>query len=264
MLAALAADAQAPDALGAALRLVVRSGLSVQLRELAPQLAEQVRMNRGKVADATLDAIADAGKESFRAEVLQADMVQSLAMKLKVQEMEEVIAWLETDAGRRVTVAEESASGARPEALRNYAERQKSRPVSPRRSKLIKDLLAVTNSVQTVMATSESIALGVAVGIDGMQPAQKRIGLEQLRARLRAAMPPDKMKQELNQSLPALFAFVYRDVRDDTLSAYVRFLKSPLGKRYNDAAMEAFNEVMTRASVRMGQHVERTARKSPV
>jgi hypothetical protein len=129
------------------------------------------------------------------------------------------------------------------------------RGVSARRSRLIKDVLAVTNSVQTVMATNESIALGVAVGMDSMQPAQKRIGLEQLRARIRAAMPPEKMKQELNQSLPALFAFIYRDVRDDTLSAYVRFLRSPPGKRYNDAAMEAFNEVMTRASVRMGRQV---------
>jgi hypothetical protein len=256
--------AQSQDAFSTAQRLVVRCGLSVQLRAFPKQIAEQSQQYRGKLPDATIAALAEAGKEAFRPDVLQEEIVRALAARMKLEDMEKAITWLETDAGKRVTLAEELAASLDEATLRKYAAQLKKAPLSGRRIKLANDLLAASNVLDSTAGAVEAMALGVALGMDSMQPVEKRVGASRLRTQIKAAMPPEKIKQALSQSLPGMFAYTYRKVREDDLAAYIVFLTSPGGKRYSDAVMEALNEALVRASVRMGQLMDLSGTKSPV
>jgi hypothetical protein len=105
------------------------------------------------------------------------------------------------------------------------------------------------------------VSLGVALGMDATQPVQKRIGVAGLRARLREAMPSAQLRASLSASLPAMMGFTYGDVSDADLAAYVRFNRSPVGMRYNDAMSAAVAEALARASVRIGELLDATPKE---
>ena len=248
------AQAQSDEAGATAHRLMIRSGLSVQLRGFAAQIENEIKQNPAKLDGQMIAALAAAAKEAFRAELLQEDMTRRIAKKLTVADMKTALAWLETAIGRRITLAEELASAALDaRSLGAYLERVKATPLPEKRKGLVAELVSVTQAVRSAAATQEAMALGVALGMDSMQPREKRVGEAALRARLRQAMPPDQVQAALAQQLPVIYAYTYRDVTDADLSAYVAFLKSVGGRRYHDGMTGAFIEGLGRASVQVGE-----------
>lgn len=258
-LLALAATAQpawpqSQEALEAANRLVVRSGLAAQIEAMPKQIDEEFAQSRGKLPDEILDAIAAAAKESFRPAVLQQEVGRSLAGRMQLGEMQKVTAWLETDLGGRVTRAEEQAARSMtPRTMLAHAEQMKSRPPSQRRMAALAELAAVTKATEAAANVFEAIALGMMIGMDTAQPAQNRIGIAALKSRLRQSMPREKLTESLDAALPEIFSYTYRDVSDADLAAYLAFNRSELGSRYNDAVVAAFTEALAGASVRVGQ-----------
>ena len=249
---ALAAQSQDPDA--TAHRLVIRSGLAVQLRGFAKQVDSEIRQNPGGLDPRIVSSLSTAAKEAFRPDMLQEDMTRRITRKLTVPDMQAALAWLETPLGRRVTLAEELASATLdPQVLVAFAERQTQRPPAPERAALIAELLSATQAVRAAQAAQEAMALGVATGMDSLQPREKRLGEAELRIRLRQAMPPEQVRAILAQQLPLIFAYTYRDVSDADLADYLRFLRSASGKRFQDGVTGALIEGLSRASVRIGE-----------
>lgn len=258
-----AAQAQSDEAGATAHRLMVRSGLSVQLRGYAAQIENEIKQNPAKLDGQLIAALGAAAREAFRAELLQEDMTRRIAKKLTVADMKTALAWLETPLGRRITLAEELASAALDErSLRAYLEHLKATPLPEKRKGLIAELVSVTHAVRAAAATQEAMALGVALGMDSMQPRERRVGEAELRARLRQALPPDQVQAALAQQLPLVYAYTYRDLPDADLSAYAAFLKSVGGKRYHDGMTGAFIEGLGRASLQVGELAAQRHRKT--
>jgi hypothetical protein len=140
--------------------------------------------------------------------------------------------------------------------MQAYFESEKLKPANPQRAKLIADLVAAVNAVEIGATLIEAMSLGIAVGMDSTQPVEKRIGIANLRARLRAVMPPDKLRVAMSASIPAMYGFVYREIGDVDLAAYVKFNNSPLGQRYNQAMTAALTAALARASVQVGEIVQ--------
>lgn len=270
MLAALAvfappAYAQSKEALGLANRLFERAGLAVQLQSLPAQFDQGLEQNRGKIPDEVIAALVEAGKKSFAVATLREEIVRSLARSMPAADIRQVLVWLDGQVGRRMTLAEESAAGdMTPENMQAYFDSEKKKPAGPKRAQLIADLIVATQAVEISATFVESMSLGIAVGMDAAQPVEKRIGLPILRSRLRAAIPPDKLRANMSAALPAMNGFTYRQVSDADLAAYVKFNNSALGQRYNQAATEALTEALTRASIRIGEIIQASPEKKKV
>jgi hypothetical protein len=263
-LAAQAAAAQSKDALAGAQLLVVRSGLSVQLRGFSAQLKSQIEQQRAKLGDQLVGALAEAAAEAFRPEVLEADIVRDVAARLKVEEMNFAITWLATETGRRVTLAEEAASASADEAaLRKYFEGMKGRQPAAARVALINEVIDASYGEDTAVRGLQAMALGIALGMDSVQPVERRLGLARIEAQVDAALPAEKVKEELRASMPASYLYTYRDISDQDLRDYVAFLRSPSGKRYSEQVTEAFMGALVRASVRLGQLAEQRSARQP-
>jgi hypothetical protein len=248
------AHAQSKEALELAGRLFERSGLAAQLESLPAQFEQAVAESRGQVSDDVLQALADAGKISYSTEALRAEIVPLFARKLPEADMKRALAWLDSDAGRRITRAEESASGRMTkEVLQAFQESRKGKPASATRVKLLADLDLATDSVEISAIFIEAMSLGIAVGLDASQPEENRIGIAGVRARLRTLMPPDKLRAEIAESMPTMDAYAYRDIDDADLAAYLKFNRSPSGKRYNRAVAEVLAEAFAGANVRIGE-----------
>jgi uncharacterized protein DUF2059 len=254
--AAHPAAAQTPGALELAGQLFERTGLGAQLEPLAAQFQEGVQQNRGKLPDELLAALAEAGRLSYAVPALRTEIVPLIARKLNAADTKQVLAWLDAPLGRRVTMAETESGAMSDDKLQAWLEGEKGKPASPRRERLIADLLTAGNAIEIGANFIEAMSLGIAVGMDAAQPAEKRLGIAVLRERLRAYMPPDKLRANLSATMPVMYGYTYRAISDPDLAAYLKFNQSPLGTRYNKALADAVAEALTHASVRVGELVQ--------
>ena len=262
-LLAPAAHAQLRESLELAGRLYLRSGLAAQVKAVPAQFELGLQDYRGKLPDEVIAALAASGKQAFAPEALREDIVHTLAQKLPPADMKKTLAWLAGPVGRRVTLAEERAAGkTSQENMRAYLESAK--PLSPGRAVLIADLIEATHAVEIGASFIEAISLGMAVGMDSTLPEEKRMGVPNLRARLRSAMPPEKVRETVSAMLPPVYRYVYRRTGDADLAAYLKFSRSPLGQRYNEAATAAFVGAMAGASVRVGEALPAASAKERI
>lgn len=254
LLAAPGLHAQTDESSAIAQRLVIRSGLAVQLRGIHDQIVNDIRHSAGKFDQRTVERLGDSARQAFRPEVLQQDMTARVAKKLTVGDMKAALVWLETDAGARITRAEEVASASLDATtLAQFAEGLQRRPLPAQRQKLISDLMSATGAVRTAADAAETLAFGVAYGMDSLQPRERRIGEARIRAHIRQAMPADEMQALFAKQLPVTYAYTYREIPDGDLTGYLAFLKSAAGKRYQDGMNAAFMEGLSRASMQMGE-----------
>ena len=262
-LAAFPARAQTP--LELAQRLYERAAIGAQLASIPGQFAQGIEEQRGKLPDETIATLVEAGKKSFAEDVLHGEIVADVAQTMKADDIVKTLDWLDGLVGRRVTQAEASAAASMgPEAVRSWLESRKDKPPHPARDALIAELMRTTRAVETGAGFIEAISLGIAVGMDATQPVEKRIGLAGLRSRLRAAMPPQRLRDDVAAILPPTYSYVYREVSDADLADYVKFSGSPLGLRYNEAVSGALVGALARASVRVGEKMPDTTEKKRI
>jgi hypothetical protein len=264
-LAAFRAQAQAQTPLELAERLYERAAMAEQVRPIPGQFAEGLEEYRGKIPDPVIADLDEAAKKIFAEEALRGEIVAAIAEKMKPEDMVRTLDWLDGLVGRRVTRAEAgSASSVNQQNVQAYAESRKKKAPNPKRDRAIADLIRATGAVELGASLIEAITLGIAVGTDATQPVEKRIGLPGLRARQRAAMPPEKVREAMGATLPPMYAYIYREISDADLAAYVRFSASPLGQRYNEAASVALTGALARASVRVGEMLPAAQEKKEI
>src|SRR5688572_6277626 len=200
-----AAQARPSEPLEVAKRLLQNSGLAVQLKSFPRQVEQDLAQAQGRLPDELLNALRAAAKESFSPAAMQDDLVRGIAARLTVGEMRKALVWLDTDLGRRMTRAEELASESlTPEILQTYAESLKRRALPAKRSELITGLATATKAVEGSANIVEGVALGIALGMDSMQPAQKRQGASALSEQLRRSMPPEQIREAIGAVAPTM------------------------------------------------------------
>jgi len=258
-----AAVAQSPDAASLAQRLITSCGLSVQLPGFAGQMKAQMEELRSQVDAAIVPALAEAALEAFRPDVLEADIVGDIQQRLSIEDMNAALAFLDTPAGRRVTRSEEQASTRTPAELEQYVRELQQKSPRDARLSLVQQLIAASYIEDITVRGMQAIALGVALGMDSTQPRERRIGRANLERQVKKALPEEEIKQDLRLSLPVGYLYTYRNIDDADLRAYLRFLRSPSGKRYTEQMTEAFMGALVRASVRLGKLVDQRNLKQP-
>jgi len=262
---ALAAPLQAQTRLELAERLYERAAIAAQLEPIPAQFAQGLEDYRGKIPDEVIAALVEAGKKSFAEDVLHPEVVTNIAQKMKREDIVKTLDWLDGLTGRRVTLAEAGAAASLgTPAMQAYFESEKKKPPHPKRDAMIAELIRTTRAVEIGAGFIEATSLGIAVGMDASQPVEKRIGVPGLRARLRAAMPPKKLRENVAAMLPPMYGYVYREVSDADLAAYVKFSASPLGQRYSEAAAAALVGALARASVRVGEKMPNVPEKQQI
>lgn len=235
-------------------RLMVSSGLSMQLRGLPEQMEAGVK-EAGELLDPkTTTALLSAVKVAFQPDVLESDMTARVAKKLTLADMTSALTWLDSPAGKRITAAEERGSSEfDPQHFANYVQALRTKPLAQKRGQMLTSVVMATDGAETVLATQEAIAAGVAVGMDSLQPKGRRQGEAALRTRVRQSVRSEETRSAIMNQLPLVYAYFYRDIADADLAAYVQFLESGAGKRYQEGMTAAFVEGLGRASVLVGE-----------
>src|SRR5436190_13944574 len=182
----MSALAQDDASLRTAERLMQSSRLAVQMRGLPAQMEADFKQSGAVLDQKLMEALLAAARTSFQPEMLEVDITARVAKKLTIADMNAALAWLESPAGQRITRAEELGS-TEFDASRyaRYVESLREKRLAEQRGQMLAAIVTATNGAEAALATQEAIALGVAVGMDTLQPAERRLGEATLRVRVR-------------------------------------------------------------------------------
>jgi hypothetical protein len=262
-LPAMTALAQEDARVRTAERLMQSSRLAAQLRGLPAQMEADFRQSGALLDQRLMEALLAAARTSFQPETLELDITNRIAKKLTITDMNAALAWLESPAGQRISRAEELGStDFDASRYARYVASLREKQLSEQRGQMLAAIVAATNGAEAALATQEAIALGVAVGMDTLQPAERRLGEATLRVRVRQAVRSEEVRSAIAEQLPPLYAYFYRDVADPDLAAYVRFLGTTGGKRYQEGMTAAYVESLGRASIRAGELAREQQRRT--
>jgi len=197
-------------------------------------------------------AMKDATRQAFGSGALLATARDHLQASLSEPQIAAAIAFFETPLGRKlVRLERELADPAAAGAFEAYVVGLASRPPGRERVRLIEAYDAATGSSDAVMAVMESTALSVALALNASQSRQTQSSPQDLRRRIREALPDIEAQARLHVLASVLYT--YRGLDDADFARYVRFLEAPAGTGYARASARLFQRVMTESMGRLMQ-----------
>ena len=228
-----------------------------QVREAARLGAEearaQARANPGPndLTDAQHQRMVAAMDKAFAPDRLRTGMRDELLKELAAADEAEVLRWLSTDLGMRITRIEEQRDSAEEQA-RMEREAPKLLESLPRArvekyERLAASIKAGESSAAMIINVTTAIAYGIAIA----SPHGDVTMVKAMRAKMDLERP--RMVEAFTRRSIALFAYTYQALGDEEVEKYVQFAESPAGKRYHDATTRALDTVFARASLDMGR-----------
>jgi hypothetical protein len=230
--------------------MMQKAGLTGQFAELDQQLYEQflaAASQQNVLATADSTALADIVRTAFEPEQFLSEIEQILAETLSTNQLRVIIEFYDSELGQRVLNAELAAAGEEEQAkmMADSAALLADLKNQPERLAVFQ---RIDDNLQTSeIATTVGLALGHAIAI-GVAESQLQGGPE-FRKKLinQISGMREPLKKAVRDQIMIGFAYTYRNIPDDDLTAYADFLGT-----------EAV--ISTYAAVAAGMHKTFTAR----
>jgi len=254
LLAATAARAQLSAA--QAEQLMKLSGGWSQIASMVPQMRESFDEGLSKVdkelpAGVREKAKAEAAR-TFTADRLRATARKTLAEGVRAGTVPELLAWYQSEKGRRVTQAEERA--AEEDARTDQETRTRAgvavlTAATPERRQVLQRVVEVTRAGDATTDVVINLGLAVASSLSRLTGKPPAMNETQLRAELEGQRP--QMVRAFEGLALANAALVYKDLPDELVADYVKFMAGAAGDHFNDltnrsveaALLEAFSAI---------------------
>jgi len=254
----------APEALVDA--YMQKSGLVEQLAQIEGGVLlgidhAQAQPQVPRLSGEQLDRLRGAIRAAFGADRLRGAVRSQLVASLPVADTEQVLTWLDTPLGKRVTAIEEA--GSTPEAHQRMTEvAPKALAALPpsRRAELERMMKA-----SGVVEVSASIALNQQLGI--MRGLALSAGLPDTtssdEAKAKLALYRSQIAGALGPSLLANAAVLYGPLSDDELHAYAVMLELPSSRRVTEATGAALDKALSAAAIDLGRRIGDSTKPAP-
>lgn len=190
---------------------------------------------------------------AFAPDVVRRSVAADLARLVSVEDEAELLSWLRSDLGRRITQLEEQ--GTEPAVVERAMHESPAliaAASAPRR--LLYDRLAkATKAGKSGADMALHITSGVAYGIVAASQFPDARILEKIEKGFeaqRAAVEATMLRQTLGQ-----YAYIYQQVSDADLERYVEVVESPAGVRFTDATIAAMDRAVKRGAIEVGERL---------
>jgi hypothetical protein len=269
VLALLAAHGLAAAAIDAvtARDVVRKSGLRTQLASVGAQMRAGMdagaQDGKARLDPAQRQLLGACAQAAFAVDRMRATAVDAVAGALSPADLPPLMAWYDSDIGRKVTAIEEAAAaltGDPRERLRIGGE--KLAAASAARQASLHAVLDNTHGAQRMVDMMIEVTLAVQQGVASVAPEAAGPPAGEMRAVLEQQRP--QLTARYAQVLLQLFAFDYAALSDDELRRYADSLGSPAGSSFSDAAIRAVVRALQGGSVQLGRCIQeaRTTRGS--
>ncbi len=208
--------------------LLDRSGLKVQLGSLTAGIRAQfVRAHRGQSGPdrLTIDRIVT---EHFAPEVLYTKIRIEFDRNLEPGRVEKALAWYDSPLGKRIT-GQELAALVAAGGSEAVADLERNHP-SERRLELIERLDTGGGASETTVDVTVAIVRSLTVAFQPGLPAVAGLSRDQLDKQIARAR--NRTLEDMKRLCLVNMLLAYRELSDDELEQYVRFVESDAGQWY--------------------------------
>ncbi|MBW1799739.1 MAG: hypothetical protein JRJ85_03310 [Deltaproteobacteria bacterium] len=193
-------------------------------------------------------------KRSYGFLKIKGKLLEQIAENMDPLRAREVLEWLESPLGLRITALEENASTKTVERNRAaFAKNIRNDPPDPER-------LALYGRFEKAVGTAEAVAdlitvsyEGIARGVNKTMPVDTRMDSETIEREL--ANTRSAALDKYRESSKIDFLFTYRDLSDEELETYLAFAESKVGRWYHGMLFKSLNAVQSRVSEDMGEGI---------
>lgn len=200
---------------------------------------------------------------AFAPDNLRRDVRLVLDKEMTAADEAEVLVWLSSDVGKRMTKIEEkfgdnadpAATQRQQQAIAEFAKK-----VPEARLALVKRMTSALDAGNATAKAMGNMTIAIAYGA-----AMATGGEAEIAAKLRREFDAERpqVAQQMERVMIATYAYMYRSASDADLGRYVDFIESPAGLRYHDASSAALEQALTLASLKFGQELGELAKKAP-
>lgn len=234
--------------------LMEKSGTNTQVSQIpANVLASADQQIGADVPNA--GAIRTALIQAFNPGDLRADTRTHLEGALSGDEIAQVLAWLNSDLGQRITALEKTNSA--PEAQKAIAEQYPQLAENQNRVAMVqaldKAIQGTESTVAIVLTVQRSLMSAIVAGL----PEERRMSQEQLDALL--AQGRETMESQYRFLVEAAYLHNYQELTDAELQTYIDFANSPVARRYHQALAESLQAALAKASTKAGSAIAAVA-----
>ena len=254
-LAALVGSARAELSDARVEELFRLSGTKGQVAGVLVQLRADLSQRVGEIPEPVAATLLEAAEFAFAAPKLEAGMIARIRAEMDPGHAERALEWLRSDAGKAIARVEQAGSSPEEMAkLESYAATLESSPPQEARVELIVRLNEASRAADFGAQIATQIGVATVQGI-GSASGQAE-SAEQIRAAFESQ--GDQLRSILSQAMVLTNLFVYRDVDDESLGAYVVFLETDAGQGYIQVVSRALVEAISRASEEFGRRIAKS------
>ncbi len=157
--------------------------------------------------------------------------------------MPEIISFLESPLGKRLVDAEKRASTEQAQmAMAQYASELAQQPLPAERARLLDELLAALQVDRLMLQMMHSIFDSASQVSAEMQPEQAAAMKQAMAAQWQKMEP--MLQAQMLQSATLSVYYSYRELSDQDLSAYTKFMRSRAGQAYIDLNLAIIQRYM--------------------
>jgi hypothetical protein len=250
--------------------LYEKSGLDYQVKQF-PHLLQsgfvvgisQQNHDTQKITTSDIEEIKKIITEIFDPEPIKNSIIKHIEQELTKEDTHTVLAWLNSDPGKRCSESEINTSSAESiKEIQEYARKLQYFPPTKKRIEIIEKLNKASMATDYAVDIAIILELGIKTAIiSGFQPITKELFYEISKEIEENRF---KIKSDLQSFAIISSLYTYKSIEDKDLISYIDFLQSNIGIKYQKAAMSAIVDVFKDRSFVLGLTiVEKIKRHNP-
>lgn len=237
--------------------LYIRSGMEEQMRQLPLVIQggfDQARKKDDRIQQMPRDIyvkIKGLLADAFAAEHLNAIVLRQMEAQLRQDEMEKILAWLDSPFGKRCSDFFTASVTPQASAERQeFMTRIQASPPPFARQELIERLAAATKTKDVTLEIAVNTQLVLTAVISTTFPSAEQWPFSKTldeTEKNRLLLEP-----RIDQQITPLLLFMYRSLSDAELEQYIAFAKSGIGAQYYRSMFNGIKLALMDASIRFG------------
>jgi hypothetical protein len=215
--------------------------------------------NGGDIAQKVLIAADSAIDVAFKPDALQREFQRAMSGRLENADLDAIFAFYKAPLGVRMTALENAKLKEAPDAaMKKAAELDELIKQEPERAEVLKELESSLKLNETATDQAFNLARAITIGMVAADEKTKTLpteAIEVIDSRLEKMRPA--LAAQIKQLSALSLTYTYREASISELRQYVRFLKSPAGRKLYGTAVPALNEVFIKAGAEFGHALMR-------
>jgi hypothetical protein len=250
--------------------LMVKSGLWVQVAQFRTAVEQgidayaaiDVAQGKPGLGEAEMAKLKASARKAFDADRMRAETRDELARLMEPEDIRQVLVWLNSGLGARITRMEENHGAATDQAAAAKQQeliKEHAKTLGADRLSLLGRLARATHAGEFAADILINSTTATMLAMAAVTPLSDKGAINDLRKRMeeqRANLIVAYDAQAASQ-----FGYAYRSLSDSELEKYLAFAQSGAGERYHAASLEAMKTVIVQATYAFATELGLEAKK---